>query len=142
MEFRKSTQEDLDYVRSNPFEDAVKYYPYLVVPEDSCYTAVFEGNVVAVYGLERICEGVSWVWLIMTAGCKKKGVFGIIAIHTIRDKLEELLRNNNIRRAQATVRPDFTEAIKMIEFLGFEKEGLMKQYYLDKTDAILYARLT
>ncbi len=143
MEFRQSTQEDLDYVRANPFEGAVKDYPYEVVPEDNCYTAIFEGEIVAVYGLQILWEGVGWVAMIMTENCKKEGVFGIIAIHTIRDKLEELLKDNNIRRAQAVVRPDFVEAIKMIQFLGFKNEtpDTMKEYFPDKGDAYLYSRI-
>ena len=144
MEFRKATQKDLDYVRANPFEGAVKNYPYLEVPNENCYTAIFEGVIVAVYGLEVVLEGVGWVWLIMTNDCKKDGVFGIIAIHTIRDKLEELLKNNSIRRAQAAIRTDFTEAIKMIEFLGFKNETPegMKEYFPDRSDGYLYARIT
>ncbi len=143
MEFRQSTQDDLNYVRENPFEGAVKDYPYLEVPDDNCYTAIFEDQIVAVYGLQSIWEGVAWVWLIMTDDCKKEGVFGIIAIHAIRDKLEELLKDNNIRRAQARMRPDFTEAIKMIEFLGFKNETPdgMKEYFPDRGDGYLYSRL-
>lgn len=143
MEFRPSTQEDLDYVRANPFEGAVKDYPYLEVPDENCYTAIFEGNIVAVYWLQVLWEGCGWVGLIMTADCEKKGVFGIITIHTIREKLEELLRDNNIRRAQAAIRTGFTEAIKMIEFLGFKNETPdgMKDYFPDKGDAFLYSRI-
>ncbi len=142
MEFRKATQEDLDYVRENPFEGAVKDYPYSEVPDDNCFTAIFEGSIVAVYWLQALWEGVGWVGLIMTNDCKKKGVFGIIAIHTIRDKLEELLKNNNIWRAQAAIRTGFTEAIKMIEFLGFKNETPdgMKDYFPDKSDAYLYSK--
>ena len=143
MEFRPATQEDLNYVRENPFEGAVKDYPYLEVPDENCYTAIFEGAIVAVYWLEVFREGVGWVGLIMTDDCKKKGVFGIIAIHTIRDKLEELLKDNNIRRAQAAIRTDFAEAIKMVEFLGFKNETPdgMKYYFPDKSNGYLYSRI-
>ncbi len=143
MKFRPATQEDLDFVRANPFEGAVKYYPYMEVPDKNCYTVIFEGNIVAVYGLQIIWEGVGWVGLIMTEHCEKKGVYGIIAIHAIRDKLEELLKANNIWRVQAAIRPNFTEAIKMIEFLGFKNETPegMKNYFPDKSDAFLYSRV-
>ena len=37
MIFRKATQEDLDYVRENPFEGVVRNYPYMGVPDDNTY---------------------------------------------------------------------------------------------------------
>lgn len=141
MIFRETTQEDLDFVRQNPFEGAVKDYPYMEVPNEYCFTAIFEGHIVGVGGLVIHWKGVAEVWLILTADCEKKGLHGLVALHAIRDKMEELLEVNNIRRAQATVRTDFPQAIKMIEFFGFEREGLLRQYCPDGADAFRYARI-
>ena len=141
MEFRKATQEDLNFVSQNPFEGALKNYPYLEVPDDNSYTAIFEGEIVGIGGLSVIWEGVCWMWLMMTADCEKNGLNGIIAIFAIREKMEELLETNNIKRAQAAIRTDFPKAIEMIESLGFGREGLMRKYWPDSTDAYLYARI-
>ena len=141
IEFRKSTQADLDYVRANPFEDAIKGYPYMDVPQDNTYTTLFDNVIVAVGGCQVRWIGVAVFWLMLTADCKKNGMYGVFAIRAIRDKIKELIVMNDLARAEAYVRPDFIEAVKMIEFLGFEKECTMKKFFPDKTDAYLYARI-
>ena len=143
MQFRETTQEDLDYVSQNPFEGAVKNYPYQEVPDSNTYTAIFEGLIVGVGGLVIHWEGVAEVWLMLTDNCKKDGFHGVIALTAIKDKMEELIKINNIRRAQATVRIDFPQAIKMIEFFGFKNEtpNAMEQYCPDKGDAYRYSRI-
>ncbi len=141
MEFLKATQEDLAFVRQNPFEGAVKNYPYMEVPDENTYTVIYEGQIVAVGGLQVKWEGVGMFWLILTADSKKFGIHGLRALFAIREKVAELIEKNNLHRAEAAVRVDFSRAIAMIESLGFEREGLMKQYYPDKTDSWLYAKV-
>lgn len=141
MIFRKATQEDLDYVRQNPFEGAVKDYHYMEIPDDNCITGIFDGCVVGVGGVRIKWDGVGLLWLMLTKDCEKKGLHGIIALSAIREKMNELIERNNLWRVQATVRTDFPQAIKMIEFFGFKREGLMKMYNPDKTDSYLYAKV-
>ena len=141
MEFRKATQEDMAFVRQNPFEGAVKDYPYMEIPDENTYTVIYESAIVAVGGLWVRWEGVGLLWLMLTADCKKYGIHGLLALEAIKEKMEYLIEKNNLWRAEAAIRVDFPQAIKMIEFLGFEREGLMRQYYPDKTDAFLYSRI-
>ena len=141
MEFQKTIQEDLDYVRQNPFEGAIKNYPYLEAPSENCWTAIFEDKIVGVGGLRILWEGVGEVWLILTANCRKDGLYGIIALNAIRDKMEELIAENNLWRVQATTRTDFPQAIKMMQAFGFERECLSKMYFPDKSDAFRYFRI-
>ena len=47
----------------------------------------------------------------------------------------------NIEGNLPTVRKYFDRAIKMIEFLGFQREGVLEKYLPDKTDAYLYKRI-
>jgi hypothetical protein len=141
MEIRKATQEDMAFVRQNPFEGAVKNYPYMEVPDENTYTAIYESAIVAVGGLQVKWEGVGLLWLMLTADCKKYGVFGLIALEAIKEKMEFLIEENNLWRAEAVIRTGFPQAIKMIEFFGFEREGLMRQYMPDKSDGYLYSRI-
>lgn len=143
MEFRKATQEDLEYVRQNPFEKAVKNYPFIEVSEEShAVTTIFEGEIVAVGGLLVHWEGVGELWLLLTDHCRKDGIYGVMALTAIWNTIKRLIKDNNIRRAQCTVRVDFPEAIKMVEAFGFEREGLMKEYTPDGCDVYRYARIT
>ena len=141
MIFRKATQEDLDYVCANPYEGAVKDYPYAAIPEDNCYAIIFQEKLVGVGGLQIKWTGVGLLWLILTAECRKDGVFGIIALDAIRDKTNELITKNNLWRAEAYIRPDFPQAIKMVEFLGFKRDCTMEMFFPDKSDSYLYSRI-
>jgi hypothetical protein len=141
MIFRKATQADLDYVRQNPFEGAVKDYPYMQIPDKNCYTAIFEGKVVGIGGLNKWREGIGLFWLILTADCLKDGLHGIVALTAIEGKVNELIKTNHLWRAEANIRVDFPQAIRMIEFLGFQKEGRMRKFFPDKTDGYLYSRI-
>ena len=141
MELRQATQEDLAFVRQNPFEEAVKGYPYMQCPDENTYTALFEGCIVAVGGLYVRWEGVGLLWLMLTADCKKHSLYGVIALDAIKEKMEYLIEKNNLWRAEAIVRVGFDRAIKMVEFLGFERESTLEKYMPDKTDAHLYKRI-
>ncbi len=141
MNFRKATQQDLDYVSNNPYEGAVKNYPYADVPDENAYAVTYEESLVAVGGLQVRWEGVGLLWLILTADCKKDGIHGFRALYAIYERMEELIENNALHRVEAAIRTDFPEAIKMIESFGFEREGLMRQHCPDKADAYLYSRI-
>ena len=139
MEFRESTEEDLAYVRANPFEEAVKGFQSSV-PENT-FTAIFESEIVGIGGVYPIWDGVAWAWVTLTKDCKKRGLHGIIALSAIRDKMEELIEENNIKRVQCTVNPDFPAAIKMVEHFGFKLECCMEAYYPNGENALLYSRI-
>ncbi len=141
MNFRKATQQDLDYVKANPFEGAVKDYPYMEVPDDNTYAVMYEGALVAVGGVQVLWKGRGAFWLILTADCKKSGLHGLRALYAIREKIEELAKKNNLHRGEAAIRTGFSRAIAMIESLGFKREGFMEQYFPDKTDGYLYSRI-
>lgn len=141
MEFRAATQEDLAFVRQDPFEGAVKDYPYMECPDENTYCVLYENSIVAVGGLQVRWEGVGLLWLMLTASCKKDGLHGLRALYAIRDKMHELIISNKLWRAEAVIRTDFPKAIKMIEFLGFKRNCKMEKFFPDKTDAYLYSRI-
>ena len=141
MKFRQATQEDLDFVRDNPFEEAVKCYPYMEVPDKNTYAVMYEDSLVAVGGLYVRWEGVGLLWLMLTSDCKKHALYGVLALDAIKEKTEYLISKNNLWRAEAIVRVGFDKAIKMIEFLGFKRESTLEKYMPDKTDGHLYVRI-
>ena len=132
---------DLEYVRENPLEGAVKNYPKMI-PTPPAFTAIFEDKIVGVGGAIVLWDGVGEFWLMLTADCKRDGVFGIMAFQAIKDKVDDIIEKHKLRRAQCTVRVDFPKARKMVEAIGFKLEGLMKKYCPDGCDVWLYARIT
>lgn len=132
---------DLDYVRKNPLEGAVKKYPEMI-PTPPAFTAEFEGKIVGIGGMLVYWEGKGMMWLMLTAECKRENIFGIMAFEAIRKKVDELIKKHKMKRVECNVRVDFPKARKMVEALGFKLEGLMKYYCPDDCDAWLYARIT
>lgn len=139
IEVRTATQEDLDYVSSNPLEGAVKVYPKLTLPENS-YTYTINGEIACVGGTVILWPGVGEMWMILTANCKDLTSGTEIALK-IRHEMKVLMAENNLWRIQASVRTDFPLAERLTQALGFIKEGVMKKYLPDGTDAYLYARV-
>lgn len=141
IKIRDLQNGDIEYVRENPLEGAVKNYPKMT-PTPPAFTAEFEGKIVGVGGMIILWEGVGEMWLMLTADCKREGVFGIMAFETIRNKVNELIVEYKMRRVQCTVRIDFPKAKRMVEALGFRQEGIMLEYCPDSCDVYLYARIT
>lgn len=140
IEIRDLQDGDIEYVRDNPLEGAVKNYPKMI-PIPPAFTALFEDKIVGVGGMIILWDGVGEMWLMLTADCKREGIFGIMALQTIKDKVDELIREHKMRRVQCTVRVDFPKARKMVSSLGFTLEGLMKCYCPDGCDVWMYSRI-
>jgi len=141
MIIRNLEEGDLEYVRQNPLENAVKNYPKMI-PTPPAFTAIFEDRIVGIGGLLVLWDNVGEMWLMLTADCKREGIFGIIAFEAIKNKVDELIREHKMRRVQCTVRVDFPKARKMVEALGFKLEGIMRKYCPDSCDVWLFARIT
>ena len=63
------------------------------------------------------------------------------ASRLIKERTDLLCANNKIWRLQTAVKADFKIGIRFAEFLGFNKEGLMRGHGPDKTDYYLMARI-
>ena len=140
MEVRPYKDGDMDIVRRDPFQDAVKGYPNLPVPDHS-YTCIFDNAIVAVGGLKIYFEGVAEAWIIMTKQSKKNNIYGLIACRAIEKKLNELLVELNIRRCEANVRKDFPIAIRFVEALGFKFVGERHCWFPGNVSAMLYSKV-
>ena len=52
-----------------------------------------------------------------------------------------VIKNNNFKRFQTSVKADCDVAIRFAKFLGLEEEGLMKNYGPDGADFYRFARI-
>ena len=137
MELRPTTQSDLAWIRANPLDGNIKEYP--AFPLDGV-TGVHAGKIWGVGGVVVHREGMGEFWLILAVDFKQA-----IASRTVLKQLmlhiEDTINDKALCRAQAIIRADFKEAIKMIEFLGFRREGLLRSYLPGPKDAYMYARV-
>ena len=141
IKIRKLQDGDIEYVKANPLEDTVKSYPDMPIDPKTSYTALWDGKIVGVGGISMMWAGVGELWMILSKDSKLDGAHGIVAFDAIRKKIDEIIEENSIVRAQATARLDFPKGIKMLMALGFEKEGLLRKYTPDRCDVYRFSRV-
>lgn len=136
IEVRDATQADLDYVRNNPIDDrATKHFMDLQIT-GWAKTAVLGDKIMGVGGAVLYWPGFAEGWYLVS---KDGGESKFLMVHCIKTVIELAIKELNLHRFQSTIRVDFTSAIKLIEHVGFVKEGLLRKYTQDKVDAYIYA---
>ena len=135
MEFRETTQEDLDFVADHSVSRGIlKRQPECI---DYCFTLEHEGKPLGIGGFRLINLTTAWCWLDMT---DRAGSHIIPAYRVVKEWMDIFVKEHGIKRLQAYIAPDFPEAVHMVQHLGFEKESIMKNFMGDK-DASMYVKL-
>ena len=137
MIFRETTQADLDFMADNTISRGVqKSDPGRT---SYVYTLEREGEILGVGGFRLITPTTAWCWVDLT---HLAGKYIITGMRILEEQINKFVKEHNLRRLQAYVQHDFPEAIRLIEYLGFEKEfeKPMKNFVDDK-DAYMYIRL-
>ena len=95
------------------------------------YTLLADNNIILAGGIIPIWDGVAEGWVMSS-----KRVFDhkIRAASAVKKRLDYLCINNKIRRLQTSVKEEFLTGVRFAEWLGLQKEGLMKYYGLDQTN--------
>jgi len=81
--------------------------------------------------------GVGTVWVITTPLVEKYPLWFTKAVRNMLNAGKDLYK---LQRIQATVLTENKKAVKWIEFLGFQREGLMRKYV--GGDHYLYSRIS
>lgn len=106
---------------------------------DHAYAIHFDGRPVGCFGVWMHWESVGRAWTFLS----DEAVAHPMALHRfVRQKLEAFISEEGMKRIEATVDPHHPAAIRWIERLGFQCEGLMRNYGPGGTpDTFLYARV-
>ena len=91
--------------------------------KDRAFTLIDNGHLVVSGGIIPIWERMGEAWLIPSDQIPK---YKLKIIKTLRDHIDLITHEDGLRRLQATVRTDYEVAVRFIEFMGFKREGLMK----------------
>ena len=102
------------------------------------WSGVHNGHLVGCGGIIPIWPGLAECWLV---GGWRLPSHKISAVRALTLTLARLVRENKLRRLQAIVRADWDQAIRFVEFLRFEQEGLLRKYGPDGSDHYVYARI-
>jgi len=93
-----------------------------------CRTGMIGGRIIACGGVSKNIYGVGDVWLIPSIFISDHG---ITFLRLVKDWLKKVSLAYDIKRLQ-TASPDDELHNNYMQFLGFAKEGEMKQYALGK----------
>ena len=102
------------------------------------FTLLADNNIVLCGGITPLWDGVAEGWVIAS---KRIYEHKIKSVSAIKKRLDLLCINNKIWRVQTSVKEDFKVGVRFAEWLGLEKEGLMKMYGPDKTNYIRMAKI-
>jgi len=95
------------------------------------YTLLVDNNIILSGGIIPIWDGVAEGWVMSS---KRVFDYKIKAASSVKKRLDYLCQNNKVRRLQTSVKEDFLTGVRFAEWLGLQKEGLMKYYGLDGTN--------
>lgn len=102
------------------------------------YTLIVDGCPVASAGVTPLWKGVGEVWAVMTVEAK---VHKLYIVRGMRRILFEVIRIRNLHRVQAYVRAKEPTHCKLMEAVGLQPEAFLAQYFPDKADARLFAKV-
>ena len=130
---RDATQEDYDYLASHSVSRGLKEQP---AQTDFVYALDFGDVLLGVGGIKLLTPTVAWCWMDWTDHALEHKIF---MYRVVKEWLDVMWSTHNLRRLMAVVEPDFREAIKTVEHLGFVKECDMPHFFGDK-HGIMFAR--
>lgn len=136
MEFRETTQEDLDFMANHSVSRGIaKYQPECI---DYVYTLEHKGKPLGIGGFRLINRTTAWAWVDMT---DLAGSHIVTFYRTMKEWIDKFVEEHQLKRLQAYIECDFPEAIRMVKHLGFKWESDMKNF-MDDRDAYMYIRIT
>ena len=138
LRFTQFEKEHLDMIETKfHFPESSK----LGMVKESClsaYTAMLESKVFMIGGVYGLWKGVGEAWFVMSSMAYEKPF--AVAKHSSL-LLDHVQEENDLKRIQASVHTNDKQAVRYVEWLGFENEGLMKKYGPDGSDYYRFARV-
>ncbi len=102
------------------------------------FTGIVNNKPIFAAGMKIIWGQVAEGWVIATNEMWKHPI-GVAK--AIKKDFARVAKENNITRVQSAIRKDFKQGLRFAEWLGLEREGLMKKFGFDGTDQYMYARI-
>jgi len=102
------------------------------------FTGIVNNKPIFAAGMKIIWGQVAEGWVIASSEMWKHPI-GVAK--AIKKDFARVAKENNITRVQSGIRKDFKQGLRFAEWLGLEKEGLMKKWGFDGSDQYLYARI-
>ena len=108
-----------------------------LVQDHLAFTGIVNDKPIFAAGMKMIWGQVAEGWVIATSEMWKHP---LSVAKAIKKDFARVAKENNITRVQSAIRKDFSEGQRFAEWLGLEKEGLMRKWGFDGSDQYMYAR--
>lgn len=99
-------------------------------------TLFHDGRIIAFIGFFEMWPGVYEVWAWPSIYVKQ---YATVYLKTVKQFVKDIEKTFNPHRLQTTALADETHQ-KWMTFLGFEREGYLKNYSIDKRDYEMWAK--
>ena len=109
-----------------------------LVQDHLAFTGIINDKPIFAAGMKMVWGQVAEGWVIATNEMWK---YPLSIAKAIKKDFARVAKENNITRVQSAIRKDFSEGQRFAEWLGLEKEGLMRKWGFDGSDQYMYARL-
>ena len=129
-------EPELSYERDMPH---LRRYLYENADLNASWTAMKTGKPLLCFGIRPAWKNVGEAWLLPG---KDIGDYAISVVRYSRKFFTELLRNGEYARIHITVRADNDTALKFAKVLGFEVEGIMRNFGPDGVSCYMMARIS
>ena len=106
--------------------------------DNLAFTGMINNQPIFAAGMKMVWGRVAEGWVIATSEIWKNPL-GVA--RAIKKDFARVAREHNIERVQTAIRKDFKQGLRFAEWLGLEREGLMKKFGFDGTDQYMYARI-
>ncbi len=120
-------QKEMEGYKNKGFCDGVKEKTYSILDEN--------GICICLIGFVDFWIGRSMVFCIIDKRLKTKDASSLYKIG------KKLVDEYPSARIETTVRVGFEPGMRLSRALGMKEEGIMKKYYVDGTDHVLFARI-
>ena len=104
----------------------------------NAYTLFVNQKPVVAAGICILWNGVAEGWVMAN-----KNIFDIkfLFAKEIKKRTDEVCKKNKIKRLQTSVKADFKVGVRFAEWMGLEKEGIMRNYGPDGSDYYRMAKI-
>ena len=122
----------------NIFDDQAKQRTIWVAESGGDVFTIYDDvGTMGIVGCTPMWEGVANMWTLLGEGIYREPKAFSLLTGLLMDAMFE---KYDLRRADAHVKVGYDKGVSWIEKFGFVREGVMKRYLPDGTDAYLYAR--
>ena len=114
------------------------YFDVVAGEDGNAHSIIQDGHLVLSAGVWQLWPGVGEAWLLPSARLlsRPRG-----PVRIVRRFLDEIAKREGYTRVQATTHADFDRGERFLEWLGFEREGVLRKFGPDGSDHKIYSRI-